>query len=160
MLSEPLVVIAQLDPAFVAWFLAGAFVLFVINMIPRDIGGSKTKRIVLVDDDPDVLRGLRWLIEERTDYRIVGEARTGTAALDVVGSVEPDVVVIDVRLPEIDGIAATRSIKTSHPKVAVVAYSSIEDDATGTIMLAAGATAHLVKGDSPETIVKTLANLA
>ena len=130
--------------------------MLLVNLIPRGLG-PRDKRVVLVDDDPEVLKGLRRLLEDRTDFRVVGEARTGRGAVEVVGSAEPDVVVIDVQLPDGDGIEATRLIHEADPGVVVVGYSSPEDDATGTIMRRAGAAAHLVKGDTPETIVKTLA---
>lgn len=155
-MSDPLVTLAQVDPAFVAWFLAGLFTLFVILMVPRRYGEVTTARVVLVDDDPDVLRGLRYLIEERTSLGVVGEAQRGDAAVDVVDATLPDVVVMDVRLPGLDGIEATRRIKEAHPDVKVIGYSAPDDDATGAIMRHAGASAHVVKGDPPDVIVRVL----
>lgn len=141
------------------WVLIVMFVMLLVNLIPR-MWGPGDKRVVLVDDDPDVLKGLRRLLEDRSDLRVVGEARTAAAAVDVVGSTEPDVVVIDVRLPDGDGIEATERIRAAHPSVRVVGYSSADDDATGAIMRRAGASAHLVKGDTPETIVRTITSAA
>jgi DNA-binding NarL/FixJ family response regulator len=158
--SEWLVVVAELEPGLVAWILAGMLVMLLITLIPRMLVASGPKKVVLVDDDPDVLRGLRWLIEDRTALTVVGEARTGRSAVQVVDSTQPDVVVIDVKLPDLDGIEATRKIRAAHPEVRVVSYSSPEDDATGSIMRRAGASAQLVKGDSPETIVRTISELA
>ena len=154
--SDWLVEVARLEPGLVAWVLVGMFVMLLVNLIPRWLASSGDTRIVLVADDPDVLRGLRGLIEDRTRFTVVGEARTGRAAIEVVDSTEPDLVLIDVRLPDLDGIEATRRIRAAHPSVRVVSYSSRDDDATGAIMRRTGTAAQLVKGDSPETIVRTL----
>ena len=156
MTSDPLVALAEIDPAFVAWFLAGLFFLFVLMMVPRGDRERRATRVVVVDDDEDVIRGLRFLIEERMGMGVVAEARRGDAAVEVVDAVLPDLVVMDVKLPGIDGIEATRRIKEAHPDVRVIGYSSPEDDATGSIMRRAGASAHLVKGDPPDVIVRTL----
>lgn len=160
MTSDPLVALAEIDPAFVAWFLAGLFFLFVLMMVPRGEREPRAARVVVVDDDEDVIRGLRFLIEGRTSMGVVAEARRGDAAVEVVDAVLPDLVVMDVRLPGIDGIEATRRIKEAHPDVRVIGYSSLDDDATGAIMRNAGASAHLVKGDPPDVIVRTLLDWA
>ena len=160
MTSDPLVALAEIDPAFVAWFLAGLFFLFVLMMLPRGEQEPHAARVVVVDDDEDVIRGLRFLIEERARMGVVAEARRGDAAVEVVDAVLPDLVVMDVKLPGIDGIEATRRIKEAHPEVRVIGYSSLDDDATGAIMRRAGASAHLVKGDPPEVIVRTLLDWA
>jgi DNA-binding NarL/FixJ family response regulator len=154
--SDPLVALAEIDPAFVAWFLGGLFFLFVAMMVPRGKTVDRGARVVLVDDDEDVIRGLRFLIEERTRMGVVGEARRGDAALEVIDAVQPDLVVMDVKLPGMDGREATLRIKEEHPEVRVIGYSSPDDDATGSIMRRAGASAHLVKGDPPDVIVRTL----
>lgn len=159
-MSDPLVTLAEVDPGFVAWFLAGLFALFVILMVPRRSTDVRTTKVVLVDDDPDVLRGVRYLIEERTSMGVVGEAQRGDAAVEIVEATLPDLVVMDVRLPGLDGIEATRRIKEAHPEVRVIGYSSPDDDATGAIMLRAGANAHVVKGDPPDVIVRVLLDLA
>ena len=160
MTSDPLVALAEIDPAFVAWFLAGLFFLFVLMMLPRGEREPRATRVVVVDDDENVIRGLRYLIEERTRMGVVAEARRGDAAVEVVDAVLPDLVVMDVKLPGIDGIEATRRIKEAHPEVLVIGYSSVDDDATGAIMRRAGASAHLVKGDPPDVIVRTLLDWA
>ena len=160
MTSDPLVALAEIDPAFVAWFLAGLFFLFVLMMLPRGEREPRAARVVVVDDEEDVIRGLRFLIEGRTCMGVVAEARRGDAAVEVVDAVLPDLVVMDVRLPGLDGIEATRRIKEAHPEVRVIGYSSSDDDATGAIMRRAGASAHLVKGDPPDVIVRTLLDWA
>ncbi|MDQ3958149.1 MAG: response regulator transcription factor, partial [Actinomycetota bacterium] len=76
----------------------------------------------LVDDDADVLRGLRSLIESRTPFRVAGVAYSGLEGLRVVDAVTPDLVVVDVKLPELDGIETTRRLKEMDPRLPVIAY--------------------------------------
>jgi DNA-binding NarL/FixJ family response regulator len=160
-ISDPMVALAKYAPMTAAIFLAVAFLFFVIVMTPRGISRFvKTDKLVVIDDDPDVRRGLKRLVEERTSFKVVGEAHDGLVGVQVVDSVVPDVVVIDVHLPQIDGIEATRRIKQLYPDIAVIGYSSGDHDATGSIMRGAGAEAALVKGDAPERIVATINSFA
>ena len=85
MTSDPLVALAEIDPAFVAWLLAGLFFLFVLMMLPRGEAGEPRARVVVVDDDEDVIRGLRFLIEGRT--------RMDEASAHLVKGDPPDVIV-------------------------------------------------------------------
>lgn len=149
-------------PAATLGFFAFCFLMFALGMSsPRDYDEDrKSKTVVLVDDDADVMRGLRSLIESRTPFRVAGVAYSGREGLRVVGAVTPDLVVVDVKLPELDGIETTRRLKEMNPRLPVVAFSAAEDDATGSIMRRAGAAAHLVKGDDPDTIVRTIADFA
>jgi DNA-binding NarL/FixJ family response regulator len=160
-ISDPMVALAKYAPTAAALFLAVAFLMFVIVMTPRGIEKLvKTNKLVLIDDDEDVRRGLRHLIEERTSFKVVGEAHDGGIGVQVVDAVVPDVVMIDVHLPHVDGIEATRRIKRLYPDMAVIGFSSEEHDATGLIMRRAGAEAALVKGDPPERIVATINSFA
>lgn len=148
-------------PAATLGFLGFCFLMFALGMrgAPDD-EEPKSKTVVLVDDDADVLRGLRSLIESRTPFRVAGVACSGLEGIRVVDAVTPDLVVVDVKLPELDGIETTRRLKEMDPRLPVIAYSSPEDDATGSIMRRAGAAAHLVKGDDPDTIVRTISDFA
>jgi DNA-binding NarL/FixJ family response regulator len=152
--GEALLRLAEVAPLIVAALFIGAFFLFALGMQPVDRGEGRT--IVIVDDDTDVRRALRRLIEDRTAHRVVGEASNGAEALDVIEALTPDAVVIDVKMPVMDGIEATRRIKERHPYIKVIGFSSADDDATGAIMRGAGASKTLVKGDSPDEIVDTL----
>jgi DNA-binding NarL/FixJ family response regulator len=148
-------------PAATLGFVGFCALMFAAGMDnPRDDVDSRSKTVVLVDDDADVLRGLRSLIESRTPFRVAGVAYSGLEGLRVVDAVTPDLVVVDVKLPELDGIETTRRLKAMQPRLPVIAYSSPEDDATGSIMRRAGAAAHLVKGDDPDTIVRTISDFA
>ena len=148
-------------PAAALGFVGFCGLMFALGMHnPSEEQDAKSKTVVLVDDDADVMRGLRSLIESRTPFRVAGVAYSGIEGLRVVDAVTPDLVVVDVKLPELDGIETTRRLKEMAPGLPVIAYSSPEDDATGTIMRRAGASAHLVKGDDPDTIVRTITDFA
>ena len=148
------------EPLLVLGIFGFAFLMFAMGMAGQGKEEVKVKRAVIVDDDPDIRRGLKMLIEGRTPFAVVGEAGDGAAAGEIVDAVLPDVVVVDVKLPHVDGIELTRRIRATHPSIRVVAYSSPEDDATGAIMRRAGASAHLVKGDPPERIIEALLDVA
>lgn len=148
-------------PAAALGFVGFCGLMFALGMhSPPEGDDGKSKTVVLVDDDADVMRGLRALIESRTPFRVAGVAYSGLEGLRVVDAVEPDLVVVDVKLPELDGIETTRRLKEMDPRLPIVAYSSPEDDATGSIMRRAGAAAHLLKGDDPDTIVRTISDFA
>jgi DNA-binding NarL/FixJ family response regulator len=159
-MEHPWVQLFHEEPLLVSVIFGCAFLLFALGMVKQGTEEVKPKKAVIVDDDPDIRRGLKTLIELRTPFAVVGETGDGAGAFEIVEEVLPDVVVIDVILPHVDGIELTRRIREAHPSIRVVAYSSPEDDATGAIMRRAGACAHLVKGDPPERIIEALLDVA
>lgn len=104
-----------------------------------------TIRVLLVDDHQMMRQGLRALLSAETDIEIAGEAADGRTALDLVRTLLPDVVVMDIGMPELNGIEATRQIRTQHPKVRVVALSTHTDKRYVHHMLAAGACGYVLK---------------
>ena len=158
--GDPFLELARVAPLLVGGILLFAFFIFGAAMQPRYEEEEKRKRLVVIDDDELVRRGLKTLIETHTEFKVVGEAHTGAEGIRVVGACEPDVVVIDVKLAEMDGIETARKIKSLDPNIEIVGFSSPDDDATGYIMKRAGATACLVKGDDPQKIVTTISQLA
>lgn len=152
--GEALLRLADVAPEIVAAILIGAFALFLLGMRPTLPGEGR--RIVIVDDDAEVRHALRRMIEDRTTLRVVGEASNGADGLTVVEALLPDAVVMDVKMPVMDGVEATRRIKELHPYIKVIGFSSQDDDATGAIMRYAGASKTIVKGESPDEIVATL----
>jgi DNA-binding NarL/FixJ family response regulator len=104
------------------------------------------KRLVIVDDDPG-MRLVARLFAEEEGWHIAGEAEDGLVAVDLVRRLKPDVVVMDLHMPELDGIAATRRIARSRPEVSVIGWSTDNDPAVGELFLAAGANAFVAKGD-------------
>ena len=158
--EHPFVALFEVAPWVVIGFFGFGFLMFAFGMVRPKEEDVHPKTAVIVDDDADIRRGLKTLIENRTPFAVAGEASDGAAGTYVVDSLLPDLVVIDVKLPEVDGIELTRRIKRLHPEIPVIAYSSPDDDATGAIMRRAGASAHLVKGDPPERIIETLLDFA
>lgn len=108
-----------------------------------------TVRVVLVDDQPLVRAGLRVLMADTPDLQIVGEAGTGAEAVRLVGEVAPDVVVMDIRMPDMDGIEATRRISGAR----VVMLTTFDDDEYVYGALRAGASGFLVKDMALEEIL-------
>jgi CheY-like chemotaxis protein len=110
-------------------------------------GGASTRpRVVLVDDYAPMRRLLTELLES-AGCAVVGQAGDGRAALEVVEREACDTVVMDYRMPVMDGLEATRALRASHPEVVVVAFSSDDDPTVVELLLDAGAAAHFVKND-------------
>ncbi|MWA02160.1 response regulator [Actinomadura sp. LD22] len=108
-----------------------------------------TIRIVLADDQPLIRAGLRVLMADTPDMEIVGEAGTGAEAVALVEETGPDVVVMDIRMPDMDGIEATRRIRSAH----VVILTTFDDDEYVYGSLRAGASGFLVKDMALEEIL-------
>ncbi|WP_396450582.1 response regulator [Actinomadura sp.] len=111
-----------------------------------------TVRIVLADDQPLIRAGLRVLIADHPDLEIVGEAGTGAEVVELVEAVRPDVVVMDIRMPDMDGIEATRRITTAH----VIMLTTFDDDEYVYGSLKAGASGFLVKDMALEEILAAI----
>ncbi|WP_400994683.1 response regulator [Agromyces sp. GXQ0307] len=109
-------------------------------------------RVVLVDDHPVYRDGLAMLLASLDGVEVVATAGDGEAAQSVIDDAEPDVVVMDVQMPRLDGIAATREAVARHPHLAVVVLTMSEDDETVFAAMRAGARGYLVKGASQHEI--------
>lgn len=105
-------------------------------------------RIVIADDHPVVRDGLRAVLGTEPDLEVVGEAETGVEAVSLAGSLEPDLVLMDLQMPELDGAAATASIRDRHPEVQVLVLTTYDTDADITRAIEAGAIGYLLK-DAP-----------
>ena len=117
-------------------------------------------RLLLVDDHAVVRTGLRMLLEGEADMEIVGEAGTGAEALTAVEALRPDVVLMDIGLPDQSGIDATRAIKRLVPTTAVVALTIHEDEEYFFRMLEAGATGYVPKRAAPEELLTAIRTAA
>ncbi len=104
-------------------------------------------RLLIVDDHPVSRHGLRQLLSRETDILVVGEAADGQQAVDQVRRTVPHVVLMDIRMPVLDGIAATRKICAECPHVVVLGMSMGPEDQRGPEMLHAGAVECIDKGD-------------
>ena len=113
-------------------------------------------RLLLVDDHDVVRSGLRMLLENEADLVILGEAGSGQQALGLVAKLEPDVVIMDITLPDMSGIEVTRRIKQSHPKIAVVALTIHEDQQYFFEMLQVGASAYVPKRAAPNDLIAAI----
>jgi DNA-binding NarL/FixJ family response regulator len=102
-------------------------------------------RIVLCDDHQIIREGLRSLLEKQPDMAVVGEALNGLGAIKLVTEKKPDIVILDIAMPEMNGVAAARRIFTDHPKVKILALSMHSDHHFVTEMLEAGASGYMLK---------------
>jgi two-component system response regulator NreC len=117
-------------------------------------------RLLLVDDHQVVRSGLRMLLASENDVEIVGEAGTAHEALEAVQILKPDVVLMDIGLPDLSGIDATREIKRTHPEIAVVALTIHEDEEYFFKMLEAGAGGYVPKRAAPEELLTAIRTAA
>ena len=117
-------------------------------------------RILIADDHPVVRGGLRALIETLDGLEVVGEAADGEAAVREVVLLRPDVVLMDVRMPGLDGVEATRRIRRSAPGTAVLILTMYDDDATVFTAMRAGARGYLLKGADQADIVAAVRAVA
>jgi two-component system response regulator NreC len=115
-----------------------------------------TIHLLLVDDHAVVRFGLRMLLEGEEDIEIVGEAGTAGEAVDAVGRWRPDVVLMDIGLPDASGIEATRQIKEAWPGTAVVALTIHEDEEYFFKMLEAGASGYVPKRAAPDELLTAI----
>jgi len=107
-----------------------------------------TARIIVVDDHDLARSGLRRLLAGARDLEIVGEARSGQEALTLCKALRPDLAVMDVRLPDMDGIAATRAIRASCPETRIILFTMYEADDYAHEAMRAGAADYLLKGST------------
>jgi len=113
-------------------------------------------RLLLVDDHAIVRAGLRILLETQPDFEIVGETESGQEAVNKTQALQPDVVLMDISLPDIDGFEATRQIKRVHPQTAVLALTMHESDEYFFEMLNAGASGYVPKKAAPTDLVAAI----
>jgi len=117
-------------------------------------------RVVLIDDHDLLRRGIKTMLESESDIEVVGEADDGTRALALVEETVPDVVIIDVVMPNKDGIEATREIKDAFPKVGVVVLSGHDEQQFVFDALKAGASGYLLKSAELDEVVTTVKAVA
>ena len=118
---------------------------------PAMIAGEKI-RVLLVDDHKILREGLVGLLRTQPDIVVVGEADNGETAVTLARDLEPDVVVMDVSMPNVNGIAATHRISVERPGVRIVALSLHESEQMTSTLIQAGAVAYLTKGGSSDEL--------
>jgi DNA-binding NarL/FixJ family response regulator len=121
---------------------------------------ESTIRIVIADDHGVVREGLRALLGSESDMEVVGEAATGKEVLERATEVRPDVILMDIQMPDLNGIEATRRILEVNPEVGVVVLTMFEDDDSVFSAMRAGARGYVLKGAAPSEILKVLRAVA
>lgn len=116
-------------------------------------GVTRPIGVVLADDHEVVRRGLGMLIAGEPDLRLLGTAATGAEALALVAATAPDVVLLDIQMPDVDGIAAAAQLRAAHPALAVLMLTSYSDDARIYAALRAGASGYLLKEMSGDALL-------
>ncbi len=119
-----------------------------MTKVPEPAGAGQAVRVVLVDDHPVVRAGIIGMLAAEPDIDVVGEASTGNGALRVVAALDPDVVLMDLRMPDLDGVEATRLLRERDNPPRVVILTTYDTDADILRAVEAGATGYLLK-DAP-----------
>jgi DNA-binding NarL/FixJ family response regulator len=119
-----------------------------------------TIRILLVDDEPLLRLGFRLVLESQPDLTVVGEAAEGTTAVQRTAELDPDVVVMDVRMPGMDGIEATREIVRNHGRSRVLILTTFDIDEYAFPGLRAGASGFLLKNVPPDDLLSAIRAVA
>ena len=112
--------------------------------------------ILLAEDHVITRQGIRRLLEDEKDLAVIGEAGDGEQAVQMVTEMKPDVVVIDIAMPKLNGIEATRQIKLIHPHTAVLMLSAYDDDEYVFGLLKAGAAGYLLKNVSGDELIRAI----
>jgi len=118
-----------------------------------------TSRILVVDDHAVVRRGVRALLETQKGWEVVGEATTGREAVELAGRLHPDVVVMDMSLPELNGLEATRQIRKQSPQTEVVVLTMHHSEALARDVLQAGARGYVLKSDADQSLIAAVDSL-
>jgi two-component system, NarL family, response regulator NreC len=120
----------------------------------------KRTRILLADDHAVVRQGFKLILGAQSDMEIVGEAGNGREAVELAGQLNPDIVVMDVAMPELNGIEATRRLIAANPHIRVIALSMHKDSVYVREILRAGARGYLLKDSGADDLVKAIRAVA
>ncbi len=118
--------------------------------------GTMPINVVLAEDHLIVREGLRILLENEQDIRVVGEAENGRETVERVGSIKPDIVIMDIAMPELNGLEAARQIRHLYPDTKILILSAHSDDAYVERILEIGAAGFLVKQSSSQDLAKAI----
>ena len=117
-------------------------------------------RVLLADDHAIVRQGLKLLIDSQRDMAVVGEAADGEDVLDQANALKPDIVVMDISMPGMNGLVATRTLKRLQPNVAVIALTRHDDEAFLEELLRAGASGYILKQSAPLELLQAIRAVA
>lgn len=119
----------------------------------------KSIRILIADDHPVFRFGMRALLETETDFEVVAEASTGEQAVALTNQLRPDIVLMDITMPSINGVEATRQIVTQNPEIGVLIVTMLDDDSLLPAMRA-GARGYLLKGANGQETLRAIRAVA
>lgn len=128
--------------------------------MPAAYVGKKTIRVLIVDDRPAVRQGLKIRLTLEPDVEVVGEAGDGAEAISLAESLQPNVVLMDIRMPGMDGVSATAALRTVAPGSAVVILSLYDDARTRARAKEAGAAAFVAKHRMEEALLGAIRQVA
>lgn len=117
-------------------------------------------RVLVADDHPMFRHGIRALLDSLDDMQVVGEAETGRAALTQAEALQPDVILMDIQMPELNGIEAARQIHQTSPHIAILMCTMFEDDDSVFAAMQAGARGYLLKGARHDQIIGAIRAVA
>ena len=117
-------------------------------------------RLVIADDHLVVRAGLRAMLEAEPDFEVIGEASTGVQAIDLANKLRPHVLLMDLRMPEVDGVAATARIRERHPDINVLVLTTYDTDADILKVIEAGATGYLLKDATRDELFRAVRTAA
>ncbi|MCC6455848.1 MAG: response regulator transcription factor [Caldilineaceae bacterium] len=117
-------------------------------------------QILLVDDNVPLREGLRALLQSSADIEVVGEAATGTEAIQQAANLQPDVILMDIKMPDLNGIEATRRIVNTSPHIRILILTMFEDDDSVFAALRAGARGYLLKGALKNEILRAIRSVS
>ncbi|HLY25469.1 MAG TPA: response regulator transcription factor [Aggregatilineales bacterium] len=116
--------------------------------------------VMIVDDHPIMREGLRKLLEDQDDLKVIAEAMTGPQALEMARDQQPDVVLLDINLPDMNGIQVTSKLKAERSKIAVILLTAYDDDEQVLHAMRAGASAYCPKDVEPERLLNVIRQVA
>jgi DNA-binding NarL/FixJ family response regulator len=122
--------------------------------------GTRRLRILVADDHELVRRGIRGLLRTRRGWTVVGEAMNGREAVEKANRLKPDVAILDISMPDLDGLQATRQIREAVPTIEVVVLTMHESDQMVRRVLDAGALGYVLKSDLATQLVKAVKNVS
>ncbi|BAZ12329.1 LuxR family two component transcriptional regulator [Calothrix sp. NIES-4071] len=112
--------------------------------------------ILLVDDQHIIRHGLKSMLESNADMQVVGEAENGQRALEQIPALQPDVVLMDIRMPVMDGVAATKAITQNYPDIKVLVLTTFDDNEYVSQAMRLGAKGYLLKDTEPEELMMAI----
>ncbi len=121
---------------------------------------NETLRILVADDHPLFRSGMRSLLNAEPGFQVIGEATNGDEAVQLAAEINPDVILMDVQMPGLNGLDATRKIVQANPEIKVLVVTMFEDDHTVFSALKAGARGYMLKGASPDDVLRAIRSVA